>query len=83
MVEMSRAVDGVYIRVQPWANQQGGAGKIKPGMNFVSRAERERGGALRLVLGSGLRARVSHPAKRRRAAGTVKTTKSVNSGDPD
>jgi hypothetical protein len=42
MVEMSRAVDGVYIRVQPWANQQGGAGKIKPGMNFVSRAERER-----------------------------------------
>jgi hypothetical protein len=33
MVEMSRAVDGVYIRVQRWASQQEGAGMVKPGMN--------------------------------------------------
>jgi hypothetical protein len=54
MVEMSRAVDGIYIRVQRWASQQEGAGTVKPGMDdVVSRPlqrKREREEAPRLVL---------------------------------
>jgi hypothetical protein len=88
MVEMSRAVDGIYIRVQRWASQQEGAGTVKPGMDdVVSRPlQRKRERERKLLGWCYCWAPVSSSCEAKweaRAAGTVRTTKSVNSGDPD